>query len=168
MTGPAPRLTHVDERGRAHMVDVTGKEVTRRVAEARCVVRTAADVATVLARGQGGHALVGMARLAGVQAAKLTPTLVPLCHPLLIDTTEVEVVPVAGGIAVRAVATVTERTGVEMEALTACAVAGLVLVQALLDDDPGASVEDLTLWRKSGGRSGDWVRRPDGEPPPGS
>ena len=110
----------------------------------------------------------GWPRLAGIQAAKLTSTLIPLCHPLLIGDTAVEVTPAVGGVAVRAVATVSDRTGVEMEALTACTVAGLVLVQALLDDDPGASVEDLTLWRKSGGRSGEWERAPDGSAPPGS
>jgi len=167
MSGPA-RLTHVDDQGRAHMVDVSAKDVTHREAEARCTVRTTADVASVLARNPGGHDLVGMARLAGLQAAKLTSTLIPLCHPLLIGATAVEVVPAVEGLAVRAVATVSDRTGVEMEALTACAVAGLVLVQALLDDDPGASVEDLTLWRKSGGRSGVWKRAPDGSAPPGS
>ena len=153
-----PRLTHIDEHGRAHMVDVTGKEVTRRVAEARCAVLTSADVTAVLASRPGGHDLVEMARSAGVQAAKMTSTLIPLCHPLLIDGSIVDVAVIDGGVAVRAVTTVTGRTGVEIEALTACAVAGLVLVQAFFDHDPGTSMEDLTVWHKSGGRTGRWER----------
>ena len=153
-----PRLTHIDEHGKAHMVDVTGKDVTRRVAEARCTVVTEADVAAVLAGRPGGYDLVEMARSAGVQAAKLTPTLVPLCHPLLIDGTVVDVAVVGGGLAVRAITTVAGRTGVEIEALTACAVASLVLVQAFFDHDPGTSVEGLAVWHKSGGRTGTWVR----------
>ena len=165
MTGPppgAPRLTHIDEHGRAHMVDVSAKPVTRRVAEARCSVRSVGDVRAVLARPPGGADLVETARIAGIMAAKRTPSLVPLCHPLLLDGFEVDVAVVADGFAVRAVTTVAERTGVEMEALTACATAALVLVKALLDVDPGASVEDLSVWHKSGGRSGVWERPADG------
>jgi len=171
MTSPAPegrpgsRLTHVDDHGHAHMVDITGKAVTRRVAEARCTVRTSGDVAAVLDHPSGGLDLVETARVAGVMVAKRTPTLVPLCHPLLLDGIEVEVSVLPDGFAVRAVTSVADRTGVEMEALTACAGAALVLVQGLLDVDPGASVEDLTLWHKSGGRSGVW-ERPTGAPPP--
>jgi len=156
--GTVPRLTHIDEHGKAHMVDVNAKEVTMRVAEARCSVRTTADVPAVLASRPGGHDLVEMARSAGVQAAKLTSTLIPLCHPLLIDRSFIDVAVVEGGMAVRAVTTVTGRTGVEIEALTACAVAGLVLVEALFDHDPGASMESLAVWHKSGGRTGTWER----------
>lgn len=162
---PQSRLTHVDEHGKAHMVDVTSKDVTRRVAEARCTVRSSADISVVLASRPGGHDLVEMARVAGVQAAKATSLLVPLCHPLLIDPSTVEIAMTDGGLAVRAVTRVTGRTGVEMEALTACAVAGLVLCHALLEHDPETSVEDLTLWHKSGGRTGTWDREPgDGRP----
>lgn len=159
--GAVPRLTHVDEHGKAHMVDVSGKPVTRRVAEARCSVRTLGDVAAVLDHPPGGADLVETARIAGIMAAKRTPDLVPLCHPLLLDGFAVDVAVVADGFEVRAVTSVSERTGVEMEALTACAAAALVLVQALLDVDPCASVEDLTLWHKSGGRSGVWRRPAD-------
>ena len=141
------------------MVDVTGKSVTRRVAEARCSVRSVGDVPGVLARPPGGTDLVETARIAGIMAAKRTPTLVPLCHPLLLDGFEVDVTVLDDGFAVRAITSVADRTGVEMEALTACAAAALVLVQALLEVDPCASVEDLTLWHKSGGRSGVWDRR---------
>lgn len=155
---PTPRLTHVDEHGKAHMVDVSGKPVTRRVAEARCSVRSVGNVTAVLDHPPGGADLVETARIAGIMAAKRTPTLVPLCHPLLLDGFSVDVAVVPDGFAVRAVTSVAERTGVEMEALTACAAAALVLVQALLEVDPSASVEDLTLWHKSGGRSGVWER----------
>jgi cyclic pyranopterin phosphate synthase len=156
--GAKPRLTHIDEHGKAHMVDVTGKGVTRRVAEARCTVVTPAEGAAVLASRPGAHDLVEMARSAGVQAAKLTSTLIPLCHPLLIDRSVVDVAVVDGGVAVRAVTTVAGRTGVEIEALTACAVASLVLIQTFFDHDPETSVEGLTVWHKSGGRSGTWER----------
>ena len=159
---PVPRLTHIDEHGNAHMVDVTAKEVTRRVAEARCTVLTSADVPAVLVSRPGGHDLVEMARSAGVQAAKLTSTLIPLCHPLLIDESVVDVAVVDGGMAVRAVTTVAGRTGVEVEALTACAVAGLVLVHAFFDHDPSTSIEGLTVWHKSGGRTGTWERGRNG------
>ena len=155
---PNPRLAHVDEHGRAHMVDVSGKPVTRRVAEARCTVRSAGDITSLLDHPPGGADLVETARIAGVMAAKRTPALVPLCHPLLLDGFDVDVAVVPGGFAVRAVTSVADRTGVEMEALTACAAAALVLVHALLEVDPGVSVEDLTLWHKSGGRSGVWER----------
>jgi cyclic pyranopterin phosphate synthase len=159
---PVRRLTHVDEHGKAHMVDVSGKPVTRRVAEARCSVRSVGNVTAVLDRPPGGADLIETARIAGIMAAKRTPTLVPLCHPLLLDGFTVDVAVVPHGFEVRAVTSVAERTGVEMEALTACAAAALVLVQALLEVDPCASVEDLTLWHKSGGRSGVWQRPVDG------
>jgi len=158
---PATRLTHVDEHGKAHMVDVSAKPVTRRVAEARCSVRSVADVAAVLRHPPGGLDLLETARIAGIMASKRTPTLVPLCHPLLLDGFVVDVSVEPDGFAVRAVTSVAERTGVEMESLTACAAAALVLVQALLEVDPAASVEDLTLWHKSGGRSGVWERPVD-------
>jgi cyclic pyranopterin phosphate synthase len=152
------RLTHVDEHGKAHMVDVTGKPATVRTAEARCVVRTTADVGAVLADPTTGADLLESARFTGMLAAKQTSTLIPLCHPLRIDGSTVDVRQRTDGFEVSAVATVTERTGVEMEALTACAAAALVLLQPLLAVDPGSSMEELTLWRKTGGRSGDWRR----------
>jgi cyclic pyranopterin phosphate synthase len=151
-------LTHVDEHGKAHMVDVTGKPATLRVAEARCSVRTTADPAAAPADPWAGADLVETARVAGILAAKKVPSLIPLCHSIRIDAVRVDVTVVADGFEVVAVAQVTERTGVEMEALTACATSALVLFQAVLDADPHASIEGLTLWRKSGGRSGSWRR----------
>jgi cyclic pyranopterin phosphate synthase len=152
-------LTHLDERGNARMVDVTGKPVTSRRSVARC--RVAVDAAVVdelLVRGCGE--LLATARNAGVLAAKQTSRLIPLCHPIRLGAISIEVLPVRGGFSVAAEARVDERTGVEMEALTACAGAALTLVAALRDSDPMVSVEDLTLWEKSGGRSGTWRRAP--------
>lgn len=152
------RLTHLDEQGRARMVDVTAKAVTLRRAVARCVVRADESALDKLPGGDADP--VAAAKVAGIQAAKLTYQLIPLCHPLLLDDLHVDVDRVDDGLAVRATATVQDRTGVEMEALTACGAVGLSLVMALLPLDPMASVEELTLWHKSGGRSGTWERQP--------
>jgi cyclic pyranopterin phosphate synthase len=155
-------LTHLDEHGRARMVDVTAKPLTRRVALARCAVVTAADATKVLGEGQDGLDPVEGARFAGIQAAKQTSSLIPLCHPIRIHRVTVDVDVDVHKIEISAVTEIVERTGVEMEALTACAVAALSLVKALIHVDPDASIEDLTLWHKSGGRSGDWERNGPG------
>jgi cyclic pyranopterin phosphate synthase len=140
------------------MVDVMAKPLTRRVALARCAVVTVADATKVLREGPDGLDAVEGARFAGMQAAKQTALLIPLCHPIRIDRVTVDVAVDVHRIEISAVTEIVERTGVEMEALTACAVAALTLVKALIGVDPHASIEDLTLWRKSGGRSGDWER----------
>jgi cyclic pyranopterin phosphate synthase len=151
-------LTHIDEHGRAHMVDVMAKPLTRRVALARCVVVTAADATKVLRATPDGLDAVQGARFAGIQAAKQTSSLIPLCHPIRIDRVAVDIAVDVHRIEISAVTEIVERTGVEMEALTACAIAALTLVTALIHVDPEASIEDLTLWHKSGGRSGNWER----------
>lgn len=161
--GSSSGLTHVDEHGKAHMVDVTGKPPTRRVAEARCSVRTSADLPAVLGGSAARAELIESARFAAILAAKKTSSLIPLCHPIRIDGVTVDVVATSDGFRIVATASITERTGVEMEALTACAAAALVLIQPILDVDPGASIEELTLWRKTGGRSGTWQRTVDGQ-----
>jgi cyclic pyranopterin phosphate synthase len=152
-------LTHIDDLGLAHMVDVTAKPLTRRIATARCSVVTEADAGQVLRAASDGLDVVEAARVAGVQAAKQTAALIPLCHPIALHAIGVKVEVGAHRIDISATAEIVERTGVEMEALTACAVAALALLPVLLAADPGASVEDLTLWHKSGGRSGVWERR---------
>ncbi len=162
-TRTAAALTHIDELGRARMVDVTAKPLTRRLAEARCAVVTKVDA--VAALGDPGNVVdpVEAARVAGIQGAKQTSSLVPLCHSIRVDHVSVDVEVSTHRIEITAVTEIVERTGVEMEALTACAVAGLTLVCSLLEFDPEVSVEELTLWHKSGGRSGDWQRsEPDG------
>jgi cyclic pyranopterin monophosphate synthase len=160
--GPSGRddgsLTHIDEHGRARMVDVMAKPLTRRVALARCAVVTVADATKVLGEVPDDLDVVEGARFAGIQAAKQTALLIPICHPIRIDRVRVEVAVDVHRIEISAVTEIVERTGVEMEALTACAVAGFTLIKALIHADPEASVEELTLWHKSGGRSGDWLR----------
>jgi cyclic pyranopterin monophosphate synthase len=151
-------LTHIDEFGQARMVNVTAKPVTRRIAIARCVVLTAADAPGVLERRRGGVDVIEAARFAGVQAAKQTASLIPLCHPLNLDRVSVQVEVESHVVAVSASTEIYDRTGVEMEALMACAITALALLNALTDVDPAASIEQLTLWSKSGGRSGDWKR----------
>ncbi len=159
-------FTHLDERGRARMVDVTAKQPTRRRALARCAVLTAAPLPEALAGGPDSPDVMVAARLAGVQAAKQTSQLIPLCHPIPLTDVEVELAIRPGRLEVAARTVVVVRTGVEMEALTACTVAGLTIVRALLGVDPGAQLSALTLWYKAGGRSGTWVRSPPAPPAP--
>jgi cyclic pyranopterin phosphate synthase len=151
-------LTHLDAQGHAHMVDVTAKPLTRRLAVARCTVVTTVDAVAALGSAGNGVDPVEAARVAGIQGAKQTSSLVPLCHSIRVDHVSVDVEMSPHRIEITAVTAVTERTGVEMEALTACAVAGLTLVCSLLELDPEVSMGELTLWHKSGGRSGDWQR----------
>lgn len=156
-------LSHVDAAGEIHMVDVSGKPVTRRVAEASCRVRLAAATVARLAELPKGDAFV-VARLAGIQGAKRTGELIPLAHPLPLDQVEVEVLPLAEGddgglgVEVRSRVVTTGRTGAEMEALTACSMAALALYDMVKAVDKGAVITDLRLEAKSGGRSGEWRR----------
>lgn len=154
-------LTHVDERGRARMVDVGEKPVTRRVAVARGAVRMQPATAERIAAGTVAKGdVIATARLAGILAAKRTGELIPLCHPLALDFVDVrlEVDAQRGRVAIEAEARVAARTGVEMEALTAVTVAGLAIYDMCKAIDRAMVIEDVCLVRKSGGRSGDWVR----------
>lgn len=139
------------------MVDVSDKPVTRRVAEASCRVRLGAETVARLAELPKGDA-VAVARLAGIQGAKATSTLVPLAHPLALDQVEISVLPVEGGVAIHSRVVATARTGAEMEALAACAAAALALYDMVKAVERDAVITDLRLERKSGGRSGDWTR----------
>lgn len=139
------------------MVDVTSKRVTRRVAMARCLVVTAADVSALEPRDDDIDPLL-CARIAGVSAAKKTSDLIPLCHTLNLNDVNVVLTPHERGIEVSATVTATQRTGVEMEALTACAFAGLSLLDSLQLADPYAKIDELELLKKEGGRSGSWGR----------
>ena len=118
----------------------------------------AATTTSVATNATNKGDVLATARVAGIQAAKQTSSLIPLCHPIRIDRVTVDVVVDVHKIEISAVTEIVERTGVEMEALTACAVAALTVVKALFHADPEASIEELTLWHKSGGRSGDWER----------
>ncbi len=153
------RLTHVDARGQARMVDVSGKEVTAREATAVGRVLCSAEVVALL-RGEGmpkGDALA-VARLAGIQAAKRTPELVPLAHPVAVHGVQVDVEVVDSGVELRATVRTADRTGVEMEALTCVLVAALALVDMVKAVDKHTTVTDVRVVAKSGGRSGDWRR----------
>jgi cyclic pyranopterin monophosphate synthase len=156
------RLTHLDEAGAARMVDVTGKEVTAREATASGRVLVSADVVALL-RGEGvpkGDALA-VARIAGIMGAKRTPDLVPLCHPLAISGVTVDLTVTDGAVEISATVRTADRTGVEMEALTAVSVAALTVVDMVKAVDKGAVITDLRVEAKSGGKSGDWSRDGD-------
>lgn len=157
-TDSAGGLTHLDEHGQARMVNVTAKPLTERVAMARCAVLTVVDAAVALGTPRDGVDPVEAARVAGIQGAKQTSSLIPLCHPLPVDRVSLDIQVTEHRIDITTIVGIIGRTGVEMEALTACAVAGLTLIDSLFDLDPQASLEELTLWHKSGGRSGDWQR----------
>ena len=153
------RLTHVDETGAARMVDVSAKDVTKRQAVATGRVLVSSTVVGLL-RGEGvpkGDAL-GVARVAGIMAAKRTPDLVPLCHPLAISGVTVDLVVADDAVEITATVRTTDRTGVEMEALTAVSVAGLTVVDMVKAVDKAAVISDVRVESKTGGKSGDWSR----------
>jgi cyclic pyranopterin phosphate synthase len=153
------RLTHLDEGGAARMVDVGDKAVTLREATAECFVRMAPATVRALREASltKGDAL-GVARVAGIMAAKRTPDLIPLCHPLPLSSVVVDLEVEDDGVRVEATARVTGRTGVEMEALTAAAVAGLTLIDMVKAVEKGVGLERVRLLAKRGGRSGEWRR----------
>jgi cyclic pyranopterin phosphate synthase len=158
-------LTHLNERGEARMVDVTAKDVTTRSATARCRVIVSDEVAALLRAGTmpKGDALA-VARIAAIQATKRTPDLIPLCHPIAVHGVDVDVAVTDGpdGAVVEIVTTVrtADRTGVEMEALTAAAVGGLTIIDMVKGRDRSAAISEVVLLEKLGGRSGHWTREP--------
>lgn len=154
-----PSLTHVDASGNARMVDVSGKDVTARAAGASGAVRLSAAAVAALRDGTvpKGDALA-VARIAGIAGAKRTPDLIPLCHPIGLHGMTVELSVVDDGVEISAVARTADRTGVEMEALTAVSVAGLALVDMVKAIDPGAVITDIRVEWKEGGKSGKWTR----------
>jgi cyclic pyranopterin phosphate synthase len=158
--GDAPgRLTHLDSAGQARMVDVSGKDVTARMARAsgRVLLSPAAVAALREGRVPKGDALA-VARIAGIQGAKRTPDLVPLCHPIGLHSVTVEAQVQDDGVAITAVTRTADRTGVEMEALTAVAVAALALIDMVKAVDPAAVITDVRVEEKSGGKTGSWLR----------
>jgi cyclic pyranopterin phosphate synthase len=153
------RLTHLDESGAARMVDVSGKDVTTREAVAGGRVLVSAQVVALL-RGEGvpkGDA-IAVARLAGIMAAKQTSSLIPLCHPLALSSVAVDLEVADDAVDITATVRTADRTGVEMEALTAVAVAGLAVIDMVKAVDKRAVITDVRLLRKSGGNSGEWTR----------
>ena len=143
----------------ARMVDITDKDVTTREATARGLVRMSSSTRDLVMKGEleKGDALE-VARIAGIMAAKRTSELIPLCHPLPLGAVDVALDPVDEGIELRAHVRTTDRTGVEMEALTAVAVAGLTIYDMVKGTERGVEVTEIHLLSKTGGRSGEWVR----------
>ena len=153
------RLTHVDSEGRSRMVDVGGKEATRRVARAEAFVKMSPATLKLL-RGNAlpkGNPLE-TARIAGIQAAKKTSELIPLCHPLPLTHADVSIAVTRGGVRVESTASTKAETGVEMEALTAAAIAALTLYDMCKAVEKGITIENVRLLEKTGGKSGRWVR----------
>ena len=151
------KLTHMDETGRARMVDVSGKVDTAREAVASGFVRMSPETLKLALSGEGRKGDVrAVAEIAGIMAAKRTSELIPMCHPLALSKAEVRVEPAEGGLAVTARVKTTGPTGVEMEALTAVSVACLTLYDMLKAAEKGMVIEAVRLLEKSGGKSGDW------------
>jgi cyclic pyranopterin phosphate synthase len=158
----ASEFTHLDPLGRARMVDVTSKEATHRRAVARCRVHMQPETASKIATGAITKGdVLAVARVAGIQAAKQTPSLLPLCHPLLVGSVFVNFRLEEAHVEVEAQVDTVDRTGVEMEALTACAVAALTIYDMCKSVDRSMTVGDLALWEKTGGRSGHYRRSGD-------
>ncbi|MBI4949035.1 MAG: cyclic pyranopterin monophosphate synthase MoaC [Deltaproteobacteria bacterium] len=154
-------LTHIDERGKARMVDVTSKDVTERVAVAKGrVVMKKETLGLILANEVKKGDVLGVARVAGIMAAKKTGELIPLCHPLNITSVAVDFTPDEDlpGIEITATAKVSSKTGVEMEAITAVSVAALTIYDMCKAADKGMTLTDIRLVRKTGGKSGEFTR----------
>jgi cyclic pyranopterin phosphate synthase len=160
MGGMASEFTHLDPLGRARMVDVSAKDPSHRRAVARCRVHMEPDTAGKIASGAITKGdVLAVARVAGIQAAKQTANLLPLCHPLLVGSVFVNFRIEEHHVEVESQVDTFDRTGVEMEALTACTIAALTIYDMCKSVDRGMTIGDVALWEKTGGRSGVW-RRP--------
>ncbi|MFB3814718.1 MAG: cyclic pyranopterin monophosphate synthase MoaC [Terriglobales bacterium] len=154
----AKKLSHYDRAGRARMVDVSGKAATRRTAEASAIVEMKPEVLRALPQNPKGDPLE-VARIAGIQAAKRTAELIPMCHPVALSHVDVQVDVWENGVRIRSEATTTAETGVEMEALVAASVAALTVYDMCKALDKGIAIREVALERKTGGKSGDYQRR---------
>ena len=155
------RLTHLDDAGRAHIVDVSEKAVTAREATARACVRMQATTLEAIVGGDTSKGdVLAVARIAGIQAAKKCSELIPLCHPLPLSSVKIDLVPdeYLPGVQIEATCKVTGQTGVEMEALTAASIAALTLYDMCKAMDRGMTIENTQLTHKLGGVSGEWQR----------
>lgn len=153
-------LRHLRADGTAHMVDISGKAITAREATATGRVLLSPEAVRALREGTApkGDAL-GVARVAGIQAAKKTPDLIPLAHPVAVHSVQVDLDVVDEGVAIRATVRTADRTGIEMEALTCVSVAALAMIDMIKAIDKQAVISDVMVVAKSGGRSGDWTRQ---------
>lgn len=155
-----PGLTHIDESGHARMVDVSGKDVTARQARATGrVLLSAAAIAALRAGGVPKGDALAVARIAGIQGAKRTPDLVPLCHPIAVHSVTVDLTVADDAVLIEAIVRTADRTGVEMEALTSVTIAALALIDMVKAIDPAAVISDVRVEEKTGGKTGTW-RRP--------
>ena len=154
----ANKLSHYDRAGRARMVDVSGKVASKREAEASGFVRVSPAVLAAMPSNPKGDPLE-VARIAGIMAAKRASELIPMCHPLPLSLVDVEVRVCENGLAITSKIATTAETGVEMEALTAVSVAALTVYDMLKAADKGIEIRDIVLERKSGGKSGDYLRK---------
>jgi cyclic pyranopterin phosphate synthase len=153
------KLSHYDSGGRAHMVDISDKAATKREAEATAMVEMSAEVLAALPSNPKGNPLE-VARFAGIQAAKRTAELIPMCHPLFLTFVDVVMETLPAGILIRATAATAGPTGVEMEAMVAASVAALTIYDMCKALDKGMVIREIVLERKSGGKSGDYRRPP--------
>jgi len=152
-------LTHIDASGNARMVDVADRDVTIRTATTVGKVLLSENVVTLLRDGKVPKGdVLATARIAGIMATKRTPDLIPLCHPIAIHGVSVELIVVDDGVEITATVKTADRTGVEMEALTAVAVAGLTVIDMVKAIDPSATITDVKMTHKDGGRNGEWNR----------
>lgn len=154
-----PTFSHLNSNGEAHMVDVGAKQVTARRAVAKGKVTMAPAVAAAIADGTMAKGdVLAVARVAGIQGAKRTSELIPLCHPLMLTKVSVNLTVVADGVEVEAIAETTGQTGVEMEALTACSVAALTIYDMCKSADKSMVIGGIALYEKTGGKSGTYIR----------
>ncbi|MEI6219854.1 MAG: cyclic pyranopterin monophosphate synthase MoaC [Actinomycetes bacterium] len=156
---PENSLTHINDKGQAHMVDVASRDITVRAATASGWVKLSPEVVGLLREGGVPKGdVLATARIAAIMGAKRTPDLIPLCHPIALHGVEVDLEVKEPGVFIQIEVRTADRTGVEMEALTAVAIAGLTIIDMVKALDPGATICDVQVEKKSGGRNGDWVR----------
>ena len=156
---PENSFTHINDKGQAHMVDVASRDITVRAATATGWVKLSHEVVALLrAGGVPKGDVLATARIAAIMGAKRTPELIPLCHPIALHGVEVDLEVKDQGVFIHIEVRTADRTGVEMEALTAVAIAGLTIIDMVKALDPGATICDVQVEKKSGGRNGDWVR----------
>ena len=152
-------LTHLNTAGEANMVDVTGREISVRTARTSAQVNLSSQVVSLLRDGTTPKGdVLSTARIAGIMAAKKTSELIPLCHPIAINSISIDLSITDTGVAISAPVITSDRTGVEMEALTAVSVAALTIIDMVKALDPAASITDIQIDSKSGGKNGDWNR----------
>jgi|UniRef100_UPI00404A89A2 cyclic pyranopterin monophosphate synthase len=153
------KLSHINDDGNAHMVDVSDRAITQRSAHASGKVVLSKSVLSLIAEGKTPKGdILATARIAGIMGAKKTPELIPLCHPISISSVNVDLEIIEDGVKIYSTVTISDRTGVEMEALTAVSIAALTIIDMTKALDPGATITNVQVDEKDGGRNGHWKR----------